>query len=55
MRMYQYFKMKPGIPENANVKERTELLPWVEMEKEFDWSHVKDWLSNARLGNLANN
>lgn len=47
--MYQYFKMKPGIPENANVKERTELLPWVEMEKEFDWSHVKDWLSNARL------
>lgn len=47
--MYQYFKMKPGISENATVKERTEPLPWIEMEKGFDWSHVKDWLSNARL------
>ena len=41
--------MKPGISENATVKERTEPLPWIEMEKGFDWSHVKDWLSNARL------
>ena len=31
--MYQYFKMKPGISENATVKERTEPLPWIEMEK----------------------
>ena len=47
--MYQYFKMKPGIPEDADVKERTEPLPWIEMEKDFDWNPIKEWLSNAQL------
>lgn len=47
--MYQYFQMKPGISENATVKERSEPLPWIEMQKGLDWSNVKDWLSNARL------
>ena len=40
--------MKPGISENATVKEGQSLyrgLRW----KRIDWSHVKDWLSNARL------
>ena len=44
---YQYFQMKPGIPENVTVEERSEPLPWVETEKEFDSFHVKEWLSNA--------
>ena len=48
--MYQYFKMKPGIPEDADVKERTEPLPWIEMEKDFDRNPIKEWLSNAKLG-----
>ena len=48
--MYQYFQMKPGISENVTVKERIEPLPWIEMrQKGFDWSNVKDWLSNAKL------
>lgn len=47
--MYQHFQMKPGISENTTVKERSEPLPWIEMQKELDWSNVKDWLSNAKL------
>lgn len=47
--MYQYFQIKPGISENVTVKERSEPLPWIEMQKGLDWSHVKDWLSNAKL------
>lgn len=48
--MYQYFQMKPGISENVTVEERIEPLPWVETEREFDPLHVKEWLSNAKLG-----
>lgn len=47
--MYQYFQIKPGISENVTVKERSEPLPWVETEREFDSFHVKEWLSNAQL------
>lgn len=48
-RMYQYFFMKPGIPEDAIVTERTEPLPWTETGEDIDRSHVKEWLSHAKL------
>lgn len=47
--MYRYFSMTPGISENDVAKERAEPLPWMEMEKEFDWNHVEEWLSHAKL------
>ena len=47
---YQQYYLKPGISKKANVKDWTEPLPWIEMQqKGFDWSNVKDWLSNAKL------
>lgn len=48
-RIYQYFFMKPGILENAIVTERTEPLPWTETGEAIDYSHVKEWLSRAKL------
>lgn len=46
---YRNFVVRPGIPEGVEVKERTEPLPWKETGKEFDPTHLKDWLTNARL------
>lgn len=34
--MYQLFTTTSGIPEDAVAKERTEPLPWVKAEREFD-------------------
>ena len=44
---YQLFTTTSGIPEDAVAKARTELLPWVKAEREFDPTSVKDRLSNA--------
>ena len=34
--MYQLFTTTSGIPEDAVAKARTEPLPWVKAEREFD-------------------
>ena len=44
---YQLFTTTSGIPEYSVAKARTELLPWVKAEREFDPTSVKDRLSNA--------
>ena len=44
---YQLFTTTSGIPEDAVAKARTEPLPWVKAEREFDPTSVKDRLSNA--------
>ena len=45
--MYQLFTTTSGIPEDAVAKARTEPLPWVKAEREFDPTPVKDRLSNT--------
>ena len=44
---YQLFTTTSGIQEYSVAKARTELLPWVKAEREFDPTSVKDRLSNA--------
>lgn len=52
--LYKWYRSftdtKPGIPEGDEAKERTEPLPWEETGGEFDPAPLKEWMTNARLG-----